>query len=126
MVSFSVINIIGRLLKGFHYSVLCTAQFTLNVTFSMVLAFFVCDSVFFPGTFRALLLIICLGLSRSFSTLLFVRACQLAKSQRIATLNYAQAIFGYAMDVGIYGYTLTLMEIIAIAVVLATGAVTFV
>lgn len=71
-------------------------------------------------------LIVCLGLSRSFSTLLFVRACQLAKSQRIATLNYAQALFGYTIDVCIYGYSLTAVEIFAILVVLATGAVTFV
>jgi len=43
VLSFAVINIIGRLLKGHHYSVLCTAQFTLNVVFSMLLALLVCD-----------------------------------------------------------------------------------
>ena len=41
--AFAVINIIGRLMKGFHYSVLCTAQFTLNVAFSLLIAVFACS-----------------------------------------------------------------------------------
>jgi|LauGreDrversion4_2_1035121.scaffolds.fasta_scaffold350043_2 drug/metabolite transporter (DMT)-like permease len=82
--------------------------------------------MFFPDSLKSLALIVGLGLSRSFSTLLFVRACQLAKSQRIATLNYAQAVFGYGIDVLLYGYSLAFIEYIAIVTVLATGAITFV
>ena len=124
--SFSVINIVGRLLKGFHYSVLCSAQFTLNVLFSLAVMLCISDEPYVPSSLRALALIASLGLSRSFSTLLFVRACQLAKSQRIATLNYAQALFGYTIDVLIYDYSLAFIEIVAILVVMGTGAITFI
>lgn len=126
VITFAVINIIGRLMKGFHFSVLCTAQFTLNVTFSLVIALFTCPSLFIPRDLYSAGLIVCLGLSRSFSTLLFVKACQLAKSQRIATLNYSQSLFGYTIDVFVYKYTLAAIEIVAIVVVLITGAITFI
>ena len=73
--AFAVINIVGRLLKGFHYSVLCTAQFVLNVVFSLVIAIFACSHLFIPHDLSSAVLIVCLGMSRSFSTLLFVKAC---------------------------------------------------
>ena len=94
--------------------------------FSLIAALVFCDELYVPRDLRVAGLIICLGLSRSFSTLLFVRACQLAKSQRIATLNYAQSLFGYTIDVVFYDYSLTYVEMIAVGTVLATGAVTFV
>lgn len=124
--TFSAINVIGRLLKGFHFSVLCTAQFVLNVAFSLVIAVFVCESLFIPRDLYSLALVVALGLSRTFSTLLFVKACQLAKSQRLATLNYAQSLFGYSIDVFIYKYSLTWVELVAVVTVLGTGAITFI
>jgi drug/metabolite transporter (DMT)-like permease len=69
--------------------------------------------------------VIALGASRTFSTQLFVRATQIAKSQRIASLNYCQALFGYSIDFLFYGYVLSGIEILAVVVIISTGAVVF-
>ena len=80
VVAFAVINVIGRLLRNIHHAVLCSAQFGLNVILSVIIL--ICtskDSSWFP-LYSSLgvpdvLLIVLLGLSRTFSTILFVRAC---------------------------------------------------
>jgi drug/metabolite transporter (DMT)-like permease len=127
VVGFAVINVIGRLLKGIHFTVLCTAQFTLNVVFSLIVviccgglthSIYIFDSMW--------LALIALGASRTFSTQLFVRATQIAKSQRIASLNYCQALFGYTVDFLFYGYILSGIEILAVIVIVSTGAVVFI
>ena len=126
VVGFAAINVIGRLLKGIHFTALCTAQFTLNVAFSLIVvvcsgglthALYIFDSMW--------LAVIALGASRTFSTQLFVRATQIAKSQRIASLNYCQALFGYSIDFIFYGYVLSNIEILAVVVIVSTGAVVF-
>lgn len=123
---FSIINIIGRMLKHVHYSILCSTQFALNVALSFVVVLAVNGGPSIPKSLEDLLFILLLGTCRSFSTMLFVRACQVAKSQRIASLNYTQAIFGYTIDVLVYNYTLQLAEIIAMLIVLITGVITFI
>ena len=126
VVGFAAINVIGRLLKGIHFTALCTAQFTLNVVFSLIVVvcsgglthdIYILDSMW--------LAVIALGASRTFSTQLFVRATQIAKSQRIASLNYCQALFGYSIDFLFYGYVLSGIEILAVVVIISTGAVVF-
>ena len=126
VLGFAAINVIGRALKAIHYTVLCSAQFTLNILLSLLVLLITRDA-----THELLLLdsfwiaVLLLGASRTFSTQLFVRATQLAKSQRIASLNYTQSLFGYAVDVLLYSYTLSLLEVLAVATILATGYITF-
>jgi drug/metabolite transporter (DMT)-like permease len=71
-------------------------------------------------------MLIMMGLVRSVSMILFVKAFQLDKAGRAASLNFVQIIFGYSFDVGVFGYQMRWFEVVGATVIVACSVMVFI
>ncbi len=127
---FSIVNVILRSLKEVHHSIVASFQSTGNFVMSLaVLVLY--RTIISPNgfaynfTMAEVMFMLLIGVCRSFSMLLFIRACQLDKAGRTAGLNFLQIIFGYLADTLIFGYSMQWFDILGASVIIASSITVF-
>jgi drug/metabolite transporter (DMT)-like permease len=130
-VGFSVVNVVVRSLREVHHSLVASFQSSANFLFSLV-GLVIYRTVVSPNGFSYGIslwqwcMLLLSGLVRSFGMLFYVRAFQLDKAGRAASLNFLQIIFGYSFDVALFGYGLRWFEVAGTLVIAACSVMVFV